>query len=76
MLARQTRPVVVPPDLRRLLQHELVLVVRIEVDATGHILDAYLTSSSGKVETAIWRVYATSLKTWEFEPARRKWPRL
>jgi hypothetical protein len=71
VLSRQSSPVVVPPDLRRLIQHEVVLSLRVSVDAAGRVKSVTPVNRLNRTEQALARSYMSAIQTWQFDPATR-----
>lgn len=71
VLSRQPTPVVVPPELRRLLQHEVVITVRVSVDERGRVLSVVPVRRLDRTEQVFVRSYVAAIQSWQFEPARR-----
>jgi hypothetical protein len=71
LVSRQVRPVVVPPDLRRLLGHEVLLSFRVAVDTAGRVTSITQINRLERAEQTLSRAYADAIRTWQFEPARR-----
>jgi len=76
ILARQPGRVVLPPDLRRVLQHEVVLSLKVNVDSSGRVTSVSPVYGLGKIEQSIWRAYSSAVSTWEFEPATQNGARV
>jgi hypothetical protein len=70
-LARQPKPVVLPPDLRALLQHEILLPLRVKTDAAGNVTGIQPDRTLNTIEQALFRSYANAVSTWQFEPGTR-----
>ncbi len=71
VLALQPKPIVLPPDLRRLLQHEVLLSLRIQVDPKGRVSAVYPADQASTAERSLWVLYEKAVRSWVFEPARR-----
>ena len=71
VLVKQTRAVSVPGGLRRLLRHETVISLRVQVDAKGRVSRIYPPEQTGVMERSLWEFCADAARRWVFEPARR-----
>ena len=71
VLSRQSSPVIVPPDLRRIIQHEVVLSLRVAVDKTGNVISITSVNRLDRTEQALARSYSAAIQTWQFDPAKR-----
>jgi hypothetical protein len=71
VLSRQSSPVIVPPDLRRVIQHEVVLSLRVAVDETGNVISITPVNRLDRAEQALARSYSAAIQTWQFDPAKR-----
>jgi hypothetical protein len=71
VISRQSSPVVVPPDLRRMIQHEVVLSLRVSVDDAGRVTSVTPVNRLDRTEQALVRSYAAAIQTWQFDPAKR-----
>jgi hypothetical protein len=63
--------VIVPPDLRRVIQHEVVLSLRVAVDETGNVTSITPVNRLDRTEQALARSYSAAIQTWQFDPAKR-----
>lgn len=70
-VARQSAPVVLPPDLRRMLRGEVVLSLRVVVDASGRVTKVVPVTVKGRTEAALVNLYAASIQSWTFNAAQR-----
>lgn len=68
VLARQPRPVVIPPDIRRLIQSERTLQIRVSVDAGGNVTGVYSVGASDRLDHSLFSVYRSAIAAWQFEP--------
>jgi hypothetical protein len=71
VLARQGARVVLPPDLRRMLQNEVVISLRVAVDSAGHVTAVVPVRQLGRTEQSLARSYELAIRSWEFDPAKR-----
>lgn len=67
---RQSAPVV-PENVRRGISGDVVVRVRVNVDAAGKVIAAEPVSPDGPVAEALAGSAITAVKRWQFEPARR-----
>jgi protein TonB len=63
--------IVVPPDLRRMLQTEVAFGLRVAVDMKGRVQSVTAVNSPGRREQAFIRVYSSAIRDWTFMPAQR-----
>jgi outer membrane biosynthesis protein TonB len=71
VLARQGAPVILPPDLRRMLQNEVVISLRVAVDESGRVTGVVPVNRLGRTEQSLARSYELAIRSWEFDPAKR-----
>jgi TonB family protein len=67
---RQSAPVV-PDNVRRSINGEVVVRVRVNVDASGKVIAAEPVSPDGPVAEALATSAISAVKRWQFDPARR-----
>jgi TonB family protein len=61
----------VPEKVRRSISGEVVVRVRVNVDAAGKVVAAEAVGSGSPVAIALADSAITAVKRWQFEPARR-----
>jgi TonB family protein len=61
----------VPEKVLRSIRGEVVVRVRVNVDATGKVVAAEPVGNSSPVAMALADSAITAIKRWQFEPARR-----
>jgi len=71
VLVKQTRAVSVPDELRRLLRHETVISLRVQVNAKGRVSRIYPPELTGVIERSLGQFCADAARGWVFDPARR-----
>ena len=71
VLVKQTRAVAVPLELRRLLQHETVISLRVQVDSKGRVSRVYPPERTATMERSLWEFCADAARSWVFQPALR-----
>jgi TonB family protein len=67
---RQSAPVV-SDKVRKLMSGEVVVRVRVNVDAAGKVIAAEPVGSNGGAAAALADSAVSAVKRWQFEPARR-----
>lgn len=67
---RQIAPVV-PESVRRSIKEDVVVRVRVDVDATGKVTGARPVETGNPVAEALAQAAVSSIKRWQFEPAHR-----
>ena len=67
---RQIAPLV-PENVRRSIKEDVIVQVRVNVDATGKVTGATPVEASNPVAEALARAAVSSIRHWQFEPARR-----
>jgi hypothetical protein len=71
VLFDQSAPVVLPPDLRRMLQSEVTFRVRVAVDEAGRVQRVVPVTTPDRTQQVLIRAYAAAIRKWTFTPARR-----
>ena len=61
----------VPEKVLRSIRGEVVVRVRVKVDATGKVVAAEPVDNSSPAAMALADSAITAIKRWQFEPARR-----
>ena len=61
----------VPEKVLRSIRGEVVVRVRVKVDAAGKVVAAEPVENSSPVALALADSAITAIKRWQFEPARR-----
>jgi TonB family C-terminal domain len=67
---RQIAPLV-PESVRRSIKEDVVVRVRVNVDATGKVTGATPVETGNPVAEALAQAAVSSIKRWQFEPAHR-----
>jgi hypothetical protein len=70
-LARRTAAVAPPLALQRILQEEIVISLRVHVDAKGRVARIEAPKPASRMELSLQRFYAAEVRRWLFDPARR-----
>jgi protein TonB len=66
---RQTKPVA-PRSLKALISREIVIEVKVSVDATGRITRAEAPPGEGVLQNSLAKLAIEAARLWKFQPAR------